>query len=73
MRKPASDKQGLAVAVGEGDEAVVREAKERRHTEKKQRRQVREEELAVKIKALPDKKYGVILADAEWRFEPSPV
>jgi N6-adenosine-specific RNA methylase IME4 len=30
----------------------------------------REQELADKIVALPTKKYGVILADPEWRFEP---
>jgi N6-adenosine-specific RNA methylase IME4 len=30
----------------------------------------REAELASKITALPDKKFGVILADPEWRFEP---
>jgi N6-adenosine-specific RNA methylase IME4 len=38
--------------------------------EKKARRAERERELAGKIKALPNRKYGVILADPEWRFEP---
>lgn len=38
--------------------------------EKKQRRAEREAELADKQRALPDKKYGVIVADPEWRFEP---
>lgn len=38
--------------------------------EKKARREERERELAKKIMALPDRKYGVILADPEWRFEP---
>jgi len=38
--------------------------------DKKQRRTVRERELAGKIRALPSRKYGVILADPEWRFEP---
>jgi N6-adenosine-specific RNA methylase IME4 len=38
--------------------------------EKKARRAQREAELAGKIRALPDRKYGVILADPEWRFEP---
>ena len=37
---------------------------------KKVRREAREQELAGKILALPDKKYGVILADPEWEFEP---
>jgi hypothetical protein len=30
----------------------------------------REAELGVRQRALPDKKYGVILADPPWRFEP---
>lgn len=34
------------------------------------RRSYREEELATKITALPDKRYGVIYADPPWRLEP---
>jgi N6-adenosine-specific RNA methylase IME4 len=30
----------------------------------------KEAELAQQVRALPDKKYGVILADPPWRFEP---
>jgi N6-adenosine-specific RNA methylase IME4 len=37
---------------------------------KAERRAEREAELAAKQTALPNKKYGVILADPEWRFEP---
>jgi N6-adenosine-specific RNA methylase IME4 len=37
---------------------------------KAERRAARERELADKIRALPEKKYGVIVADPEWRFEP---
>jgi N6-adenosine-specific RNA methylase IME4 len=37
---------------------------------KAERRAARERELADKICALPQKKYGVIVADPEWRFEP---
>jgi N6-adenosine-specific RNA methylase IME4 len=37
---------------------------------KKARRQERETILAAKIQALPEKLYGVIYADPEWRFEP---
>lgn len=40
------------------------------HEDKAARRAVRERDLAAKITALPTKKYGVILADPEWRFEP---
>lgn len=38
--------------------------------EKKERRTLREAALAVKIEALPERRYGVIYADPEWRFEP---
>ena len=37
---------------------------------KKHERKKREHDLASKILALPQKKYGLILADPEWRFEP---
>jgi N6-adenosine-specific RNA methylase IME4 len=46
----------LAVLVKQGDKA--------------QRRAERERELGERQLALPDKRYGVILADPEWRFEP---
>lgn len=38
--------------------------------EKKERRTLREAALAGKIEALPERRYGVIYADPEWRFEP---
>lgn len=37
---------------------------------KRARREQRERNLAARILALPDKRYGVILADPGWRFEP---
>jgi DUF3102 family protein len=37
---------------------------------KREHRAEREAELGAKQCALPDKQYGVILADPEWRFEP---
>jgi hypothetical protein len=37
---------------------------------KAERRAERELELATKQVALPNKRYGLILADPEWRFEP---
>jgi N6-adenosine-specific RNA methylase IME4 len=37
---------------------------------KQEKRGERERALAGRISALPDKRYGVILADPEWRFEP---
>jgi N6-adenosine-specific RNA methylase IME4 len=37
---------------------------------KKVKREQRERDLGAKIVELPQKKYGVIVADPEWRFEP---
>lgn len=50
--------------------AVVKEQRARRQAEKKERRQHREIELGARQTALPAKKYGVIVADPEWRFKP---
>lgn len=41
-----------------------------RDVDKKTRRAVREEVLGRQIRELPDKKFGVVLADPPWRFEP---
>ena len=41
-----------------------------RQAEKKARRETRERDLGAKQRALPDKRYGVIYADPEWRNEP---
>ena len=38
--------------------------------DKQKRRAARERALASKLRRLPTKRYGVILADPEWRFEP---
>jgi N6-adenosine-specific RNA methylase IME4 len=40
------------------------------HIVKQATRENREADLGAKQTALPDKRYGVILADPEWRFEP---
>ena len=37
---------------------------------KQERREAHERETAAKILALPNKRYGVIYGDPEWRFEP---
>jgi N6-adenosine-specific RNA methylase IME4/ParB-like chromosome segregation protein Spo0J len=59
------------VAITKGEATVSGIAKKLKAAEeKKQRRAARESELAAKQHALPDKKYGVIYADPEWRFEP---
>lgn len=49
---------------------VVKQVRGDVQAEKKERRAQRETILAEKIKALPDRRYGVIVADPEWRFEP---
>jgi N6-adenosine-specific RNA methylase IME4 len=59
----------VAVAATEGDREVVRAARAERQTEKRARRQQRELELGAKIAAMPNNKYGVVLADPAWRFE----
>ena len=59
----------IAVAAVENDKAVIAAARAERHAEKKKRRAEREAALANKLLALPDKKYAVIVADPEWKFE----
>jgi len=56
----------LAVAVIQGDSALVKAARARRQQEKQARRVQREQTTAQKIRTLPDKRYGVILADPPW-------
>lgn len=50
-------------------EAEAGNANVARNVVKQEARTVREVELAAEQRALPDKRYGVILADPEWRFE----
>jgi N6-adenosine-specific RNA methylase IME4 len=59
----------LAAAAAEGDREIVLAAKAERHEKARARRAERETAVAGKIAALPDKKYGVIYADPEWKFE----
>lgn len=48
---------------------VAKEVRAGKQTAKKERRAVRERQLASKIAALPEKRYGVIYADPEWHDE----
>jgi len=41
-----------------------------RQLKKRNKRKARERALGKRITALPDERYGVIVADPEWRFEP---
>ncbi|TPJ70576.1 hypothetical protein FJ422_29560 [Mesorhizobium sp. B2-6-3] len=78
---PTAVREALDDILAKGDEptraalrkAIAPAAKQVRaedQTAKKGRRVEREVILAEKIKALPTKRFGVILADPEWRFEP---
>jgi N6-adenosine-specific RNA methylase IME4 len=60
----------IAVAAVENEKAVIKAAREDAQKEKRAKRAKRERELAGKIAALPDKKYGVIVSDPEWQYEP---
>jgi N6-adenosine-specific RNA methylase IME4 len=50
--------------------AVIKEQRAKKQAEKKERRAAREADLAEKQRALPEKRFGVIYADPEWKFEP---
>jgi N6-adenosine-specific RNA methylase IME4 len=59
----------LAKATAEGNQAVLRVAKNKRHERKTKSRKEKEAKLAKKLIADPEKKYAVILADPEWKFQ----
>ena len=59
----------IAIAAIQHHTEVIKAARAERHEIKRARRKRREKDLAKKIAELPDKKYGVILADPEWRWE----
>jgi len=65
----AAKRSKLAVAATEGDREVVLAAKAERHANARAKRAERETAVAGKIAALPEKRYGVIYADPEWKFE----
>lgn len=60
----------IAVATIDGDKEVLKEARAERQEEKKVKRATRERILGGIQCALPTEKFGVIVADPEWRFEP---
>jgi N6-adenosine-specific RNA methylase IME4 len=80
-RNPAIVREALDDILASGDEPTraalkraiapaVKTLRTEAQAEKKERRAVREVELAANQAALPAKKYGVIYADPEWRFDP---
>ncbi len=64
IKLPADTRDALIKRAKDGERVSAKTAA------KKVRREQRERELGAKIVALPQKKYGVIVADPEWRFEP---
>jgi N6-adenosine-specific RNA methylase IME4 len=69
-------KRQAAKALGVSHQTVMRDTGPKsnksgpKRTTKAERRAKRELELSSKQVALPNKRYGVIVADPEWRFEP---
>jgi hypothetical protein len=61
--------QQIAVASIAGAREGIAAARAEHHKAKQEKRTKREQQWAGKILAFPTKKYGVILADPEWRFE----
>jgi N6-adenosine-specific RNA methylase IME4 len=61
--------RALAVAATEGNKSIIKAARAEQLREKKERREQREIELAQRICALPNQKFGVVLEDFEWDFE----
>src|SRR5262249_12822268 len=59
----------IAAAHALNNAAVIKQARAERHEAKRAQRHERERNLATKLLALPSKKYAVIVADPEWRFE----
>lgn len=51
-----------------GRAIIINPAKDLSTAEKAIKRRIKEAQLAARQKALPDKKYGVILEDPEWQF-----
>jgi N6-adenosine-specific RNA methylase IME4 len=60
---------GMCARMASGKAIIVDPVDAARQGDKKDQRAVRERDLAAKQEALPNKRYGVIYADPEWRFE----
>jgi N6-adenosine-specific RNA methylase IME4 len=58
----------VAARAREAERAIVASRGERQ-AEKKEARAAREADLGARQRALPERRYGVIYADPEWRFE----
>lgn len=74
-RRPADEQERILAEIAQAPDTrkafarVVKDLRYARQAHKKQRRDDRERQLADGIIALPQKRYGVILADPEWQFD----
>jgi N6-adenosine-specific RNA methylase IME4 len=64
------DDDAFVARIADGTIHAEMQRKDISNVIKKESREQREAALGARQLALPDKKYGVILADPEWRFEP---
>jgi hypothetical protein len=60
----------VAVASVEGSKEIIKEARAEQQQAKRENRATRERALGDKLTALPEQRFGVIVADPEWQFEP---
>ena len=60
---------GLHTTALENNQAVITAARAERHERKKNQRAAKEKTLSERLFALPEKKYAVVVADPEWRWE----
>jgi N6-adenosine-specific RNA methylase IME4 len=70
LSQKGHSRRDIAEIVGVGKSQVDRDVPKGTRQTKAERRAERELELATRQAALPNKRYGLILADPEWRFEP---
>ncbi len=59
----------MSIAVVEGDAGIIKASRARLREQRIKRRNDIEKHTAAKIRALPKKKYGIIYADPEWKFQ----
>ncbi len=75
-RLPVEEQQRILADVAKADDTkkafagVVKDLRREKQDAKKAGRELREADLGARQRVLPDRRYGVILADPEWRFEP---
>lgn len=80
-RRPAEEQEAILAALPRDETGkltpeakkalspIIKEIRAEKQIEKKERREAREQELGKSQHNLPDKKFGVILADPEWPFD----